>query len=228
MWQNGAQIKLGSLGGALTRCAATAVNQSGQVVGNCWNTGATVQHAFLWSAGQMQDLGSLGGPITAATAINSVGDVAGFSQASADAQPQAVLWKASAIQGLGTLGAGYPTSVGLGLNGLDQVVGWSSNTAGNTRGFAWANGAMTALPRSGGRSEAAAINRSGQVAGIAFTGELAAPVMWTGGAVIMLPTLGSQGAALAINGSGEVAGWVIAPSGRVHERTSTVTTRRSR
>ncbi len=216
MWQNGAQIKLGSLGGALTHCAATAVNQAGQVVGNCWNAGATEQHAFLWSAGHMRDLGTLGGPFTGASAINSRGDVAGFSQASATAQTHAVLWMADTIQDLGTLGAGYPASLGLGLNGLDQVVGWSSNAAGNTRGFVWATGTMSALARSGGRSEAVAINRSGQVAGIAFTGNTSSPVMWTGGTVITLPTLGGEGAALAINKSGEVAGWVVAPSGRVH------------
>jgi probable HAF family extracellular repeat protein len=63
---------------------ANAINNSGQVVGaiaGYTNTGDYYTHAFLYAAGQLTDLGTLGGPNSAAYGINNLGDVVGTSNA---------------------------------------------------------------------------------------------------------------------------------------------------
>jgi probable HAF family extracellular repeat protein len=48
---------IGTLGGDYTQ--ARAINAAGQVVGWSFPTGSVFYHAFLWSNGSMQDIGSL-------------------------------------------------------------------------------------------------------------------------------------------------------------------------
>jgi probable HAF family extracellular repeat protein len=72
-------VDLGTLGG--TYSFATAVNDSGQVVGYSDMTGnAGPSHAFSWTArGGMVDLGTLGGTASIAAAVNASGQVVGVS-----------------------------------------------------------------------------------------------------------------------------------------------------
>src|SRR2546423_11174985 len=70
-------VDLGTLGGDFS--SATAINQSGQVVGTA-STADGTKRAFLWSLGTMRDLGSLGGSNSHAAAINSTGKVAGWAE----------------------------------------------------------------------------------------------------------------------------------------------------
>ena len=76
LWDHGALIDLGSLGGGQTN--ARALNDLGQIVG-CSNAGAGVFQAFIWENGVMTDLGagSSGGDASLAVAINERGDVLG-------------------------------------------------------------------------------------------------------------------------------------------------------
>jgi probable HAF family extracellular repeat protein len=56
---------LGTFGG--TQSTAAAINSLGQVVGVASFPGDSLSHAFLYSNGVKQDLGSLGGPVRTAS-----------------------------------------------------------------------------------------------------------------------------------------------------------------
>jgi probable HAF family extracellular repeat protein len=66
---------------------------AGQIVGAAQVAGSTAHHAFLYSGGQMTDLGTLGGVESQANAINRAGLIAGWSQ-TADGRRHAILWQA--------------------------------------------------------------------------------------------------------------------------------------
>jgi probable HAF family extracellular repeat protein len=81
--------------GTLDRQGATfayGINASGQVVGTTWI--GVQQHAFLWTAGALQDLGLLPGTFECfAAAINDNGQVVGFCNTGFH-QTAAFLWAA--------------------------------------------------------------------------------------------------------------------------------------
>jgi probable HAF family extracellular repeat protein len=68
---------LGTLGGS--RSWASAINDSGQVVGYSYLAGDQNNHAFLYKDGKMTDLGTLGGTSSEAKGINKSGQVVGSS-----------------------------------------------------------------------------------------------------------------------------------------------------
>src|SRR5579859_2247965 len=60
LFSNGTVTQLGTLGGR--QSTAAGINARGQVTGTAELAGAQVFHAFRWSDGAMEDLGSLAGP----------------------------------------------------------------------------------------------------------------------------------------------------------------------
>jgi probable HAF family extracellular repeat protein len=78
LYSNGTLTDLGTLGGTASRAAG--INARGQIVGDSYLNGNTVDHAFLYSNGVMSDLGTLGGSNSSAVAINDLGQVVGSSQ----------------------------------------------------------------------------------------------------------------------------------------------------
>jgi len=210
-------IGIGTLGGRTS--GATAINNTGQVVGYSATTGGAT-HATLWSGGTTTDLGTLGGHYSAASSINNNNQVAGSSYTTVtDAYNNqvyhATLWTAgtaATITDLGTLGGN--NSNAFAINKAGQVAGFSDTTVGSPDQHAtlWSGGNITDLGTLGGHySAATGINNAGQVAGYSTTAGDAAQyaTLWNvnGKTITSLDTLGGQAFASAINNAGQVAGW---------------------
>ena len=127
-------IDLGTLGG--TDSSASAVNDSGQVVGESSTADDLDIHAFSWTqAGGMVDLGTLGGTESEPFAVNASGQVVGYSYTAGDTDLHAFSWtQAGGMVDLGILDPeilsgtrGYNVAV----NASGQVI-WNSHTAGDT------------------------------------------------------------------------------------------------
>jgi probable HAF family extracellular repeat protein len=164
---------------------ATAINDSGQVVGASGNCATPDLHALLW---QPQDgrfmvtnLGSLGGTApNSPQDINNKGHVVGVSSLS-DGTFRAFLWtKENGIEDLGTLQPGDLATLGFSINSKDQIVGTSIDAGGLAHAFLRQDGVMTDLNDlilAGSPLfllDAFAINNRGDIVGDAFdlnTGE---------------------------------------------------------
>jgi probable HAF family extracellular repeat protein len=134
--------------------AATAINDSGQVVGisgDCANAvgGFSARHAVLWQNGSLTDIGNLGGVAwNTPMAINNDGMVVGFANS-----PQAVgdafdyrpfVWTSSGGFRALPVHPGDVRSQALGVNDDGLVVGLSRGPAG-FRAVIWRDGVVSDL-----------------------------------------------------------------------------------
>jgi probable HAF family extracellular repeat protein len=101
--------------------SAYGINASGEVTG-CTPAAGSAAHAFLYSAGVMTDLGTLGGPTSCGYAINAGGQITGY--ADTGAASHAFLYGNGGMTDLGTVDA-EPTSAGVSINANGEVVGYA-------------------------------------------------------------------------------------------------------
>ena len=206
---------------------ATALNNSGQVVGNSGN------NAFITGANGvgMTDLTTLGGNFSSAAGINNSGQVVGGSY-TASGQQDAFITGTNGVgmTNLGTLGvifgSGVATgSVATGINDSGQVVGNSFTAMGQQQAFiTGANGVgMRGLGNLGvDSSSATGVNNSGQVVGNSYTPMGMEAFITNGNQMYNVGNLGTNymnvgytNSAVAINNSGEVVGtYNLAESGQ--------------
>jgi probable HAF family extracellular repeat protein len=138
------------------------VNSQGQVVGaSDWSPDVSGQHAFLFTAGQLQDLGTLGGLTSWATAINGNGNVVGFAD-TLDGQSHGFVWNGS-MQDVGTLGGA--SSAATGINSSGRIVGYSDTGGGNRHAFIRVTILRDLGTLGGSTSAATGVNDRGTVVG---------------------------------------------------------------
>jgi probable HAF family extracellular repeat protein len=101
-------------------------------VGNSITKGGVYNHAFLYSGGAMQDLGTLPGATTSyGYGINSGGRIVGSSG-------NAFLFNDGVMEDLNTLVAtnsGWWLLTASDINDKDQIVGWGIDPSGNSQAF---------------------------------------------------------------------------------------------
>ncbi len=199
---------------------AIGINDVGQIVG--MNTNG---HAFLYSNGQMQDLGTLPGcTVSTGFSVNISGQVVGVSQSSNGLSSQAFLYSGGQMQAIGTLGGTY--SWAYGINNAGQIVGQNSTASGYLHAFLYSGGQMQDIDTIGSEDSCAyGINSEGQV-----VGEVAHPFfgteytfhafLYSNGTMTDLNTLiaSSSGWTLiqanAINDEGQIVGIGTNPAGQ--------------
>jgi probable HAF family extracellular repeat protein len=223
--------ELGNLGYPVT--VANAINNNGQVTGRSY-TKKTIEggcslrfrpcpehvyNAFLWEAGTMNNLGTLGGNFSEGTAINNLGEVAGNSELK-NGERQAFLFRNGKMTDLGVSGRETHAAA---INESGVVAGSMSIPGeGHTDAILISKGKVTdlgLLPGEGGIfTGASAINKSNEVVGSGDNKEsMLRAWVWRNGTMTDLGTLGGpQAAAYAINNSGQIVGFAQTSTGADH------------
>ncbi len=151
-------------GGCKNESTALGVNKLGQVVGSA--TGADGRRrGFVWTAGTMQELGTLGGGLSEARAINSHADIVGDASTPSGDMHAFVMRSGHAMVDMGTLGGSW--SLPNAINVHRQVAGCST-LAGDAvlQAFLYAGAVMSPLPGLGGDAACAyGMNDLGTVVG---------------------------------------------------------------
>jgi len=188
---------------------ALALNERGQIAGRSCCDNQNRAHAFLWQAGRMTDLGSLGGWDVRPLAINEHGQIVGEANTKKRGKYgpmlHAFLWQGGKMVDLGTLGGddSRPTA----FNNRGQIIGSSTAKSGRQHAFLWQNGSMTDLGSS--TFEALAISEEGEVVGYGTPAGSNAtqPFVRQKGKLTFLKLPGSTyGEATGINDRGQVVG----------------------
>jgi probable HAF family extracellular repeat protein len=120
VFADGATTDLGTLGGADSD--ATAVNNSGRVVGNAWTSTDAHERAFLSDGAGLVDLGDLGGGDAQANAVNDSGVVVGSSSTSS-ADWHAFRFADNTMTDIGSAAANNSNWGATGINNAGLIVG---------------------------------------------------------------------------------------------------------
>jgi probable HAF family extracellular repeat protein len=195
-----------------------AINDRGEVVGDRF--AGTGNHAFKYSAGRVEDLGTFGGPHSQAMDINDRGDVVG-NAVTGSGYLHAFLYSKGEMRDLGTLDPSEPSawSIAFALNSRGTIVGQGA-TGSTARAFSFDGNRITDLGTLGGTwSGAFGINDSNRIVGVsALPGDIGYhATVWENGGLVDLGTLGGNLSwAFDINGRGEIVGKSTTATGEWH------------
>ena len=209
------------------------INASGQVTGR--SGGTADHHPFLWTdlnanfakdAGEMTDLGTLGGNTGIGYGVNDSGHVAGYAYVAGDAAYRAFLWvdgdgdrtgDPGEMRDLGTLEVGGSFGIhskAWALSNDDHVVGEAQIPNGSMRAFIWEDNTMTNLgaPIGANSSCARDLNEAADMVVGYSTGATSSATLWTesGGtwSKSLLPKLVTGSAvAYGLNDNGQIVGY---------------------
>lgn len=206
--------------------AATALSDSGLVIGTNSFLGTGSVESFKWSTGAPVNLPDFAGDICRISygmGVNESGTAVGYSAApGACGDNRAVVYPASGgIIDLGTLGGANAQAQA--INELGDVVGFSELPSGQNRATLWSGGAIHNLGTLAGASFALSINDDGIVCGYFLDSRnQQRACVWIGGSMFDLNTLmGSGGAgwrlliATGVNEQGQIVGQGRNPAGRL-------------
>lgn len=226
VWTSGAtdgvagnvQMKsLGTLGGPVSQ--AYSINDSGQITGysDVPAHPSNHQHAFVYSAGTMIDIGQLLTSLVNSYGygINGLGHVAGTAYDNNYTAPHAFFYNGTAAADLGAFGG--TGSSALAINSSDTIAGYLTTTSSYDHAFSYSGGTVTDLGTLGGHySYGLAINNSNVIVGGSFTDSLDSvyhAFICANGTILDLnQMLDKTGAgwtlveARAINDAGQIAG----------------------
>jgi probable HAF family extracellular repeat protein len=229
VWQNGNLTDLGTLSTG-SNSFAYFISDNGLITGGS-DLGATdpvsgepETHAVLWSNGQINDLGTLGGTQSLGVGVNDAGQVVGGAQ-DATAENRAFLWQNAVMRDLGTLGGVNAFAAYVNNNGQITGVSDTSDIPNPITGsppqdpFLWQNGKMKDLGNLGGAQAAVnGFNSGGEVIGwMTLAGEqVYHAFLWNRVRLIDLSTFsgalgGNYVFANALNDAGVVVGQSTLP-----------------
>lgn len=199
LYENSTMINIGGTSGS---SFAEGINSLGQVTGE-----DSSNHAFIYNAGGMTDLGTLGGTESEGLGINGSGEVTGESQTTGNANTNAFLFNGSSMVDIAPL---LNRSIGSSINSTGEVAGYYTGNSGNDRAFLYNGTTSSDIGTLGGLSSIAfGINDSGMVVGqSSLTGNSAAHAFcYNGSKMTDLGTLGgTESIAYSINNSGQIVG----------------------
>jgi probable HAF family extracellular repeat protein len=153
LWINGQMRDLGSLGGTLAMPGSftagpfgRVMNDQGHVTGTSLLLGDEDRAAFLWSDGQMTNLGSLGGNATDAYAINNSDHIVGRSRTTnTPGSHHPFLWENGQMIDLGVIAA-CTRGAAITINSRGEIAGGFGGCGPDpddrtfNRGFLWQKG----------------------------------------------------------------------------------------
>ncbi len=189
----------------------TGINNAGQISGDL--STAAGRRGFVWSAGTLVPVGTLGGENSTASGINGSGHVAGYANV-ASGDSRAFVSSGPIPVDLAVFGG--VNSFGTAINNRGQVTGQYLDAASNYRAFLHSDGVAIDLGTLGGSfAYGAGINNLGHVVGGSALDDtspfLSHAFVYRDGVMTDLGTLGgSWSLATSINDSGQIAGhaWV--------------------